>query len=279
MAEASSVLANGSVLETWLFLKCRAVDSWWPWSTARLSTTSIRCRACRACKMNASLPRSAAAIAALVFCNAVRRAADHCPRVAENCSSSSLDRCFWDPAHAFVQLGVRPTHDLGHDRDDLVEERLATTHLVCVEHGPSQQAADHIALLLRPRANVFVDAKGRALEDRRCGDASSGWSRSCLTPSPPEGRDDRLEDIGLEAVETLRCYRPFDIYAADVLVRRPGASSRDRSGANWVNTRFQIFHLSSGSVVVISNSGTVDAIRPARSAVWAARNCRPHPCG
>ena len=53
----------------------------------------------------------------------------------------------------------RAAHDLGDDRHELVEERLATAHLVGVEHGPAEQAADDVALLLGPGLDVLVDAE------------------------------------------------------------------------------------------------------------------------
>ncbi len=46
----------------------------------------------------------------------------------------------------------------GHE---LVQERLAPAHLVGVEHGPAEQAADDVALLLGPGPDVFVDAEGQ----------------------------------------------------------------------------------------------------------------------
>ncbi len=46
----------------------------------------------------------------------------------------------------------------GDGRDDLVEERLAPAHLVGVEDGPAEQAADDVALLLVRGLDVLVDA-------------------------------------------------------------------------------------------------------------------------
>ena len=73
-----------------------------------------------------------------------------------------------DARHAVAQLGVAAFHDLGHDRDELVQERLAPAHLIGVEHGPAQQAADDVALLLRSRPDVFVDAEGQGADMVGC---------------------------------------------------------------------------------------------------------------
>ena len=59
-----------------------------------------------------------------------------------------------------LQLGVGALHQVGHDLGKLIQERLVDAHLVAVQHGPADQLADHVALLLVVGIDVLVDGEG-----------------------------------------------------------------------------------------------------------------------
>ena len=132
-----------------------------------------------------------------------------------------------DSRHAVAELGVAAFHGLGHDRWQLVQERLALAHLIGVEHGPAQQAADDIPLLLRSRPDVFMDAEGQGA-DMIAGpadaDAVERVLALCVVIDPQRlgrGGDDGFEDVDLEVrPHALKRRRgPFQAHAGiDVLV-------------------------------------------------------------
>ena len=128
------------------------------WSAARLSVDFDRDAVGRV-QVNASLPAIVSEPAALVFRKvSFKQLAGHsrgCGGTAPPPRGSTV----WIRRDALAQLGVGPAHHLGDDGHDLVQERLAPAHLVGVEHGPAEQAADDVALLLGPGPDVLVDAE------------------------------------------------------------------------------------------------------------------------
>ena len=126
----------------------------------------------------------------------------------------------------FAQFGIRRFHQLGNLVDQLVQERLADAHLVAVEDGAAQQPADHVALLLVARIDVFVDGE-RAGADV-VGDApqpAAGFlGRLIADAADLAGRlDQRAEDVDVEVrVDALQHRgRPLQAHArVDVLARQ-----------------------------------------------------------
>ncbi len=106
-----------------------------------------------------------------------------------------------NPRDALLELGVRLAHHLGDDRHDLRQERVAAAHLVGVEHGPTEQPTQDVALLLVPRADILVDAERQG--PRVVGhppDADAGGIIGLVGQAERVGDagDDRLEDVGAE---------------------------------------------------------------------------------
>jgi hypothetical protein len=48
-------------------------------------------------------------------------------------------------------------HQFGYFGDQFVQERIANAQLMAVEHGATQQSANHIALFLIAGVNGFVN--------------------------------------------------------------------------------------------------------------------------
>ena len=150
--------------------------------------------------MKASLPEIVSEPAAFVFWKMSFKSRRPFSRLRRNCSSSCLI-VVCTAADAFARARDKAGHDLGHDGHDLVQEWLPAADLVGVEHGPAEQPADHVALLFRARADVFVDAEGQ-------GPAVVGHAADADTVRllavvfrPSElghGRDDRPENIDVE---------------------------------------------------------------------------------
>ena len=192
------------------------------WSVARLSTTSTGMPYV-ACKREGVLAGDRVGAGGLCLLKGVVQELQAVFEVAEELLLLLLDRGL-DPADALGQLGIGLLHDLRDDRDELVEERLAAAHLVGVEDGPAQQAADHVALLFRAGPDVFVDAEGQGPDMvRHAADADAVGMVAVVLQSERVGdrRDDRLEDIGFkDRPDTLQAgRRPLEAHAGvDVLL-------------------------------------------------------------
>ena len=150
--------------------------------------------------MNASLPEIVSEPAARVFWKVSFKSRKPFSRLRRNCSSSCLI-VVCDAAGALAQLGIRPAHHLGHDGHDLVQERLAPAHLVGVQHGPAQQAPDHITLLLGAgRTFSWMQNVKAPHVIGHAADANAVGMVALVFDAQRAGDrgDDRLEDVGLE---------------------------------------------------------------------------------
>ena len=84
-----------------------------------------------------------------------------------------------------------------------MQERLALAHLVGVEHGPAEQPADDVALLLGARPDILMDAEGEG-PGVVAGPADADAVERVLdlgvvhAERLGRGGDDRPEDVDLE---------------------------------------------------------------------------------
>ncbi len=144
--------------------------------------------------------------------------------------------------------------DLGDDRDELVQERLALAHLVGVEHGPAEQAADDVALLLGRRAGRSRGCRrsgpGRGRPSGGCGrrraasrlvvDARAARRRRRRSA----GRCRSRSSIGTPCRQAAARSRPMPV---SMFFLGSGSSWPGPTRLNWVKTRFQISTSSSPS--------------------------------
>ena len=151
-----------------------------------------------------------------------------------------------NPRDALLELGVRLAHHLGDDRHDLRQERVAPAHLVGVEHGPTEQPTQDVALLLVPRADILVNAKRQG--PRVVGhppDADAGGIIGLVGQAErvSDAGDDRLENIGAEdrggALQAGRPRRSRPI-PVSMFFFGNGSSCPGPTRLNCVKTRFQI---------------------------------------
>ena len=111
---------------------------------------------------------------------------------------------FDDPGDArdgLAQFGIGLLHQPGDDADELVEERPADAHLVAVQHGAAQEAADDIALLLVAGMHVLVHREGAGADV--IGDAAQSAAGFLAGPIGDAadlagGLDQRAKDVDVE---------------------------------------------------------------------------------
>ena len=154
------------------------------------------------------------------------------------------------PRASVVSLssGYGLLHHLGHQRHELVQERLVDADLPAVEHGAAQQALDDVFLFVRPGIDVFVDRERAG--PHVVGDAPQPAAvfagRIVLHAAHFARRfDQRPQDVDVK-VGGRRLAAPTAVRSSPMPVSMflLGSGRRLFGGAptrlNCVNTRFQI---------------------------------------